>query len=42
VGGIVVNVAIVGYLAHLLMGRVRRSRALKPKTASKRLDEPSP
>jgi uncharacterized membrane protein (DUF2068 family) len=37
--GIVVNLAIVAYLAHLLRRRVRRSRALEPKTAGERLDE---
>jgi uncharacterized membrane protein (DUF2068 family) len=40
--GIAVNVAIVGYLAQLLRRRVRRSRALTPKAASKRLDGHGP
>ncbi len=37
--GIVVNIAIVAYLAYLLRRRVRNSRMLEPKTTSERLDE---
>ena len=40
--GIVVNIAIVAYLAYLLRRRVRNSRMLEPKTMSERLDELSP
>jgi uncharacterized membrane protein (DUF2068 family) len=40
--GIIVNVAIVGYLAYLLRRRVRRSRTLDPTSTSERLDELSP
>jgi uncharacterized membrane protein (DUF2068 family) len=40
--GIVVNIAIVAYLAYLLRRRVRNSRMLEPKTTSERLDELSP
>jgi uncharacterized membrane protein (DUF2068 family) len=39
--GIIVNLAIVGYLAYLLRRRVERSRPLEP-TTSERLDEVSP
>jgi len=37
--GIVVNIAIVAYLAYLLRRRVRNSRMLEPKTTSERIDE---
>jgi len=37
--GIIVNLAIVGYLAYLLRRRVRRSRPLEPTTTSERLNE---
>ena len=37
--GIIVNVAIVGYLAYLLRRRVRRSRPLEPTVTGERLDE---
>jgi len=37
--GIVVNLAIVAYLAYLLRRRVRNSRMLEPKTTSERIDE---
>jgi uncharacterized membrane protein (DUF2068 family) len=37
--GIIVNVAIVGYLAYLLRRRVRRSRPLEPTPKGERLDE---
>ena len=40
--GIVVNLAIVAYLAYLLRRRVRSPRMLEPKTPSERLDEFSP
>ena len=37
--GIIVNLAIVGYLAYLLRRRVRRSRPLEATATGKRLDE---
>jgi uncharacterized membrane protein (DUF2068 family) len=37
--GIIVNVAIVGYLAYLLRRRVRRSRPLEATATGERLDE---
>ncbi len=37
--GIVVNIAIVAYLAYLLRRRVRNSRMLEPKTTGERIDE---
>ena len=37
--GIIVNLAIVGYLAYLLRRRVRRSRPLEPTATGERLDE---
>ena len=37
--GIIVNFAIVGYLAYLLRRRVRRSRPLEPTATRERLDE---
>ena len=37
--GIVVNIAIVAYLAYLLRRRVRNSRMVEPKTTSERIDE---
>ena len=40
--GIVVNLAIVAYLAYLLRRRVRSPRMLEPKSPSERLDELSP
>jgi len=39
--GIIVNIAIVGYLAYLLRRRVRRSRRLEPTATGVRLDESS-
>ena len=39
--GIIVNIAIVGYLAYLLRRRVRRSRPLEPTATGVRLDESS-
>jgi uncharacterized membrane protein (DUF2068 family) len=41
-GGLVVNVAIVGYLAYLLSRRSRNSRALDPKSPSECLHEMRP
>jgi uncharacterized membrane protein (DUF2068 family) len=40
--GIIVNLAIVGYLAYLLRRRVRSSRLPKPTATGERLDELSP
>jgi len=39
--GIIVNIAIVGYLAYLLRRRVRRSRPLEPTATGVPLDESS-
>jgi uncharacterized membrane protein (DUF2068 family) len=40
--GIIVNLAIVGYLAYLLRRRVRRARLHEPTATRERLDELSP